>query len=60
MAKAKRRIAGSTETEAIAGGDIDATSKSWKEDTSSLADPHRGCMTKAPVSEAETKVAAKR
>merc|ERR1719330_521577 len=55
MVKAKKGIAESAETKATAEGDLDVTSKSLKEDTSSLADLHQECMTKAQDFEAETK-----
>merc|ERR1719210_1871903 len=55
MAKAKKGIAESAETKATAEGDLDVTSKSLKEDTSSLAALHQECMTKAQDFEAETK-----
>merc|ERR1719330_1312232 len=55
MAKAKKGIAESAETKAAAEGDLDVTSKSLAEDTSSLADLHQECMTKAQDFEAETK-----
>merc|ERR1719322_105805 len=47
-------IAESSEKKATAEGDLDVTSKSLKVDTSTLADLHQECMTKAQDFEAET------
>merc|ERR1719328_1024580 len=55
MAKAKKGIAESSEKIATAGGELDVTSKSLKADTTTLADLHQTCMTKAQDFEAETK-----
>merc|ERR1719411_224555 len=55
MAKAKKSLAESAENKATAEGDLDVTSKSLKADTTTLAELHQECMTKAQDFEAETK-----
>merc|ERR1719464_29255 len=54
MAKAKKSLAESAENKATAEGDLDVTSKSLKADTTTLAELHQTCMTKAQDFEAET------
>merc|ERR1719215_1487278 len=55
IAEAKKALAGSGEKKAAAEGDLAATSKTKKEDVSTLADLHQSCLTHAQNYEAETK-----
>merc|ERR1719382_190446 len=55
MAEAKNALAASGEKKAGAQGDLAATTKTNKEDVSTLADLHQSCLTYAQNYEAETK-----
>merc|ERR1719291_305175 len=55
IAESKKALAGSGEKKASAEGDLAATSKTLKEDTSTLGDLHQSCLTYAQNYEAETK-----
>lgn len=55
MAEAKKGLAASGEKKAGAEADLAATTKSLKEDESTLADLHQSCLTYAQNYEAETK-----
>merc|ERR1719291_604873 len=55
IAESKKALAGSGEKKASAEGDLAATSKTKKEDVSTLADLHQSCLTYAQNYEAETK-----
>merc|ERR1719291_88193 len=55
IAEAKKALAASGEKKASAEGDLAATTKTKKEDVSTLADLHQACLTYAQNYEAETK-----
>merc|ERR1719291_187981 len=55
IAEAKKALAASGEKKASAEGDLAATTKTKKEDVSTLADLHSSCLTYAQNYEAETK-----
>eukprot|EP00408_Alexandrium_pacificum_P061368 CAMPEP_0171171912 /NCGR_PEP_ID=MMETSP0790-20130122/9455_1 /TAXON_ID=2925 /ORGANISM="Alexandrium catenella, Strain OF101" /LENGTH=686 /DNA_ID=CAMNT_0011636767 /DNA_START=54 /DNA_END=2114 /DNA_ORIENTATION=+ len=55
LAEAKQGLAASGERKATSEGDLKVTSGELKEDTTTLADLHHNCMTKAEDFEAETK-----
>merc|ERR1719291_1505588 len=55
IAEAKKALAASGEKKAGAQGDLAATTKTNKEDVSTLADLHQSCLTYAQNYEAETK-----
>merc|ERR1719284_31460 len=55
ISEAKKALAGSGEKKAAAEGDLAATTKTKKEDVSTLADLHQSCLTYAQNYEAETK-----
>merc|ERR1719215_2320993 len=55
IAEAKKALAGSGQKKAAAEGDLAVTTKTKKEDVSTLADLHQSCLTYAQNYEAETK-----
>jgi len=55
LSDAKKSLAASREAQATAQGDLDVTQKDLAEDSSTLADLHRTCMTRSQDFETEAK-----